>query len=227
MSNSASSVPSERGGPSRLALKGSAKIVCDFFELCVHNVLYQRGLYPADEFRTVRKYGLSMVVSMDPEVTDYLERLMKPLHKWVYNGKITRLVLVIINGEGEIVEKWEFALDVVQGLPEGETPQGSSITAGESSDKEPPLRDTQRTIQNAIRQITASITFLPLLTTPHSFNVLVYANPGCRASSDWDYYPHLDNLVMDTPGVESVAFKEVLAPRHTLGTSVTYKVDDY
>lgn len=204
---------------SKLALKGSSKIVSDFFEFCVHTILFQRGIYPCDEFKRVHKYGLPMVVSIDPEVNDYLEKLMKPIHKWIYSGKITRLVLVIIKKENkEIVEKWEFNLVVDKHQEEvGNSPVDDSNQ----------LKIIQRTIQSVIKQITASITFLPLLDGDYTFNVLVYANPNCKITEDWGYFDQLDNLVMDKEGVESVMFKSIETSNHLLGTSVTYRVDDY
>lgn len=207
---------------SKLALKGSSKVISDFFEFCVHTILFQRGIYPSDEFKRVHKYGLPMVVSIDPEVTDYLAKLMKPIHKWIYSGKITRLVLVIIKRETkEIVEKWEFNLVLDKHQQETESDTNSTSTSAEQ------LKILQRTIQSVVKQITASITFLPLLDGEHTFNVLVYANPNCKITEDWGYFDQLDNLVMNNEGVESVMFKSIETSNHLLGTSVTYRVDDY
>lgn len=204
---------------SKLALKGSSKIISDFFEFCVHTILYQRGIYPSDEFKHVRKYNLPMIVSLDPEVTDYLNQLIKPIHKWIYQDKITRLVMVIVNRKTkEIVEKWEFQIELEK---------TNNISDDETQQSPEQLKIIQKTIQMVIKQITASITFLPILEGDFTFNVLVYANPNCKINEDWSHFDQLDNLVMDKEGVEQVTFKTIETSNHILGTSVTYKVNDY
>ncbi|OHF01515.1 HORMA domain-containing protein [Colletotrichum orchidophilum] len=47
----------------KLALKGSAKLVAEFFQYSIHTILFQRGVYPAEDFSAVKKYGLNMLGS--------------------------------------------------------------------------------------------------------------------------------------------------------------------
>jgi hypothetical protein len=47
----------------KLALKGSAKLVAEFFQYSIHTILFQRGVYPAEDFTAVKKYGLNMLGS--------------------------------------------------------------------------------------------------------------------------------------------------------------------
>ena len=107
-------------GPTRskLALRGSAKLVSEFFgtqspirflscsELirtriqykqvlipinAVQNiqrltalyesVLYQRGIYPPEDFKVVKKYGLNVLVTTDDEVKNYIKRIMGQLSR--------------------------------------------------------------------------------------------------------------------------------------------------
>lgn len=34
----------------KLALRGSSKVVNEFFEYCINTILFQRGVYPAEDF---------------------------------------------------------------------------------------------------------------------------------------------------------------------------------
>lgn len=218
---------------SKLPLKGSAKVITDYFLFSLHSILYQRGIYPSDEFRMVKKWGLTLVQSIDPEVEDYLNRIMDQLKKWVYSGKIKRVVIAIIkkeievqNDESEVeveieiqkvVEKWEFTLDLIEEdhlLP-------SEIELSEETQRKN-FRDIQKMIQSIIRQITASITFLPLLEGPHTFNVLVFADENTHVPQDWGY-AEPQKVYLEG---EKVKFRDLKTARHEVGTSVTYTLNE-
>ncbi|KAL5404585.1 hypothetical protein PMIN04_012567 [Paraphaeosphaeria minitans] len=93
----------------KLALKGSSKVVNEFFEYSINTILFQRGVYPAEDFTAVKKYGLTMMVTADDQVKAYIKRIMSQLKDWMYGGKISKLVIVITSKEtGEHVERWQF-----------------------------------------------------------------------------------------------------------------------
>ena len=85
----------ERQTPSsKLALKGSSKIVCDYFEFALNSILYQRGIYPQEDFVTVRKYDLPMVISDDYEVQQYIKNIMKQIKNGFMVHKSINLLLL-------------------------------------------------------------------------------------------------------------------------------------
>lgn len=97
-----------------LTLSGSTAIVSEFFEYSLQSILYQRGVYPPEDFKTVRKYGLQMLVSLDDAMTEYVERAKKQLEEWLLKGAISRVVVAIIDTEnGETVERWQFDVNVL------------------------------------------------------------------------------------------------------------------
>lgn len=70
---------------------------------------FQRGVYPAEDFTAVKKYGLNMLVSSDDQVRAYIKKIMSQLDKWMVGGKISKLVIVITDKDtGEHVERWQF-----------------------------------------------------------------------------------------------------------------------
>lgn len=195
----------------KLALKGSSKIVADYFEFAIHSILFQRGIYPAEDFITVRKYDLPMLVSNDDEVKDYVKKIMDQVKKWIYGGKLTKLVVVILNkATAESVERWEFALDISDGSG-----------AGEKSKME-----IQREIQTIIRQITASGSYLPILKDDeYSFNVLVFTDPAYDTRNipiEWAD-TNGDAKMIDGES-DSVRFTSFKTNIHSVGTSVSYKL---
>lgn len=73
------------------------------------NGRFQRGVYPAEDFSAVKKYGLTMLVSSDDQVKAYIKKIMSQLDKWMVGGKISKLVVVITSKDtGEPVERWQF-----------------------------------------------------------------------------------------------------------------------
>ena len=39
-----------------------------------HRILFQRGVYPADDFHMVKKYGQTVLVTQDLALENYLEK---------------------------------------------------------------------------------------------------------------------------------------------------------
>lgn len=62
-----------------ISLAGSTAIVSEFFSYAVNSILFQRGLYPPEDFKMVKKYGLNMLVTNDDGLKGYLEGIIKQL----------------------------------------------------------------------------------------------------------------------------------------------------
>jgi len=41
------------------------------------SILYQRGIYPPDDFKMVKKYGLTLFTSADEALESYIQQVMK------------------------------------------------------------------------------------------------------------------------------------------------------
>ncbi|TKA57910.1 Mitotic spindle checkpoint component mad2, partial [Cryomyces minteri] len=103
----------EKSKVHKLSLKGSSKFVTEFFEYSINTILFQRGVYPAEDFTAVKKYGLNMLVSSDDQVKAYIKKIMSQLNKWMQGSKITKLVVVITSKEtGEHIERWQFDVQI-------------------------------------------------------------------------------------------------------------------
>ena len=49
----------------------------------INSILYQRGIYPSETFTRVQKYGLTLLVTTDPELMKYLNNVVEQL-KGIY-----------------------------------------------------------------------------------------------------------------------------------------------
>lgn len=47
-----------------------------FSEFAINSVLFQRGLYPPETFKTEQQYGIPLLISEDPQIKDFLKNLL-------------------------------------------------------------------------------------------------------------------------------------------------------
>jgi mitotic spindle assembly checkpoint protein MAD2 len=199
----------------KVVLKGSSKIVADYFEFAVNSILFQRGIYPAEDFVTVRKYDLPMLISNDDDVRKYINSIMVQIRKWIYGKKIAKLVVVIVaKSSGDSVERWEFDISILNTEEDGSAPG------------EKPILVIQKEIQTIIRQITSSVTYLPILDDEeYTFNVLVHTDGNNNPQNiplEWcDTNGDTKTL---SGNVESVSFTSFSTTVHQVGTSVKYRL---
>ncbi|OAL39651.1 hypothetical protein AYO20_01048 [Fonsecaea nubica] len=203
----------------KVALKGSSKTVAEF-----------RGVYPAEDFTPVKKYGLNMLVSSDDQVKAYIKKIMSQLNKWMIGGKISKLVVVITSKEtGEHVERWQFDVQLL-GKSSKQRPSKKAAdkentnpdeAATEETEPEKTETQIQEEIQAIFRQITASITFLPVLDGNCTFNVLVYADADSDVPIEWG-----DSDAKEIRNAEKVQLRSFSTTNHKVDTMVSYRLAD-
>ncbi|CAM9567318.1 unnamed protein product [Heterosigma akashiwo] len=165
-----------------ITLKGSTQIVTEFFYYAINSILYQRGIYPPESFSREAKYGLTMLVSQDEGLLEYLQNVIQQIEGWLMNGEIQRLIVVITGSDsGETLERWVFQVEHSKPLGERDPNSGEPTITSKKSRKE-----VQGEIQAIIRQITASVTFLPLLNEPCTFDLLVYTGQDAAVPAAWE-----------------------------------------
>ncbi|CAG8753245.1 3765_t:CDS:2, partial [Racocetra fulgida] len=136
-----------------------------------YSIFFQRGVYPAEDFKWVKKYGLNVLMTLDDNVKLYLKRLLNQI-------EIDKLVLAIISCETrETLERWQFEIEIID---ENKAQDNKSYDA------------IQKEIQGIIRQITASVSFLPVLEDKCTFSILAYTDKDIEVPAEWrDGDPHL------------------------------------
>jgi mitotic spindle assembly checkpoint protein MAD2 len=122
-------------------------------------------------------------------------------------GKISKLVVVVTSKDtGEIVERWQFDVSVLDRASTGSSESKSS-------------EEIQKEIQAIIRQITASVTFLPLMEDQCTFNVLVYADSDAEVPVEW-----ADSGPKNVENGEQVKLRSFSTDSHQVNTLVAYKL---
>ncbi|KAL8388242.1 hypothetical protein RB595_009365 [Gaeumannomyces hyphopodioides] len=229
----------------KLSLKGSAKLVAEFFQYSIHTILFQRGVYPAEDFTAVKKYGLNMLVSADDQVKAYIKKIMGQLDRWMVKGKISKLVIVITDKDtGEHVERWQFDVQIFGGKSKSSSSSSRSKTAAAAAGAggqenaeaaggaaaaaaaaaaapEKTEAEIQAEIAAIFRQITASVTFLPQLAGDCTFNVLVYADADSEVPVEWG-----DSDAKEIENGERVQLRGFSTASHRVDTLVSYRLTE-
>lgn len=125
---------------------------------------------------------------------------MSQMESWLTDGDVQRLALVVSGiDSGETLERWQFNVSVdnaTNGSVEisrgGNDENASHNVMRGSLDKaavtkmgKKTVKEVHDEIQAIIRQITASVTFLPLLNEPCSFDLLIYTNTTAVVPKKW------------------------------------------
>ncbi|KAI9309144.1 MAD2-like 1-like protein [Cunninghamella echinulata] len=197
---------------SSIALEGSADAIVEFLECGLNSILYQRGVYSSHNFDKTQRFGMTVIMSNNEELNDYIDQIIQQVRVWIGANKIDRLVLVIKSKETNCaIERWQFNINVNE--------EKDSV----NKDEHVVAKKTVKEIQAIIRQITASVSFLPILEENScTFNVLVYADKDVEVPTTWsDSDP---NLIPG--GGEHIRLKSFSTGQHKVDAIVAYRVID-
>ncbi|KAI8463983.1 MAG: DNA-binding protein [Monoraphidium minutum] len=193
-----------------ISLRGSAQIVSEFFNYAVNSILYQRGIYPQETFQQKKQYGLAMMVTKDDGLLAYLTNVTAQMTDWLERGLLQRLVLVVTSAySGDVLERWTFEVQT----------DAAALSGGPAPDK--PEKEIQSEIQAIIRQITASITFLPLLEDPCTFDLLVYTSKDSSVPDEWE-----ESDPRYITNATDVKLRSFTTKVHKVDTVVSYRLAD-
>ncbi|KAJ1933932.1 Mitotic spindle checkpoint component mad2 [Linderina pennispora] len=193
----------------KITLKGSAHIVTEFFLYGISSILFQRGIYPMEDFKTTKKYGIDVWVSNDTQVQQYLKQIMDSVQEWLEAGKINKLVLAINTCETrETLERWQFDIQLVEDEEGGKAKPAKSDKA------------LQMEIQAIFRQIAASVSFLPVIEDKCTFNILVYADKDAEVPTTWT-----DSDPLHIKNAEQVRLRSFSTDAHRVEAMVAYRRD--
>mmetsp|Transcript_26077 Transcript_26077/g.45392 ORF Transcript_26077/g.45392 Transcript_26077/m.45392 type:complete len:233 (-) Transcript_26077:56-754(-) len=160
-----------------ITLRGSTDTVVEFFEFAINSILFQRGVYPADSFTSVTKYGIKILVTQDPELQAYIGEVLEQFKGWMMRSQVKKLIVVIASqATGDTLERWQFDIEVNK----------EAAGAGAASQTQAEVVKCQKDIQAIMRQIMGSVSMLPLLDEPCAFDLLIYTDKWAEVPLAWD-----------------------------------------
>merc|ERR1719334_1262994 len=156
------------------------------------------------------------MVTKDKKLQHYLNNILIQMQEWLLTGEIQKLVLVIASSDdGTALERWVFNVETDQTKTVGSTAPNKSKKSKKS------VKEIRNEIRGIIRQITSSVTFLPLLEVPCSFEVLVYTDKECKVPKLWQ--ESQPKLITNSENVRLRSFDTKI---HKVDAMVSYKVVD-
>ncbi|KAH8296759.1 hypothetical protein KR054_010940 [Drosophila jambulina] len=162
-----------------ITLKGSAQIIVEYLKYGINSILFQRGIYPAENFDSTQQYGLTILMSKDPKITTFLQNVLSQTEEWLAKNMISKISMVITNAHSkEVLECWDFKMQAELG--DGDTSDPTKLT----STKE--LSRIQNEIRDVMRQISATVSYLPLLDCICTFDVMIHTLKNTELPAKWD-----------------------------------------
>ncbi|CAH1118018.1 unnamed protein product [Phaedon cochleariae] len=196
---------------SAITLKGSSAIVCDYLNFGINSILFQRGLYPPENFTAEEEYGLTILMSTDNKIKHFLTTTLGKLKEWLAEKVVNKVALVITNVKTlEVMERWDFIVEY-EADSKGEAEQVS----------EKPLKQIKNEIRDVLKQIASSVAYLPLLDCLCSFDIQIYTKDNLQMPDEWaEAEPaHIKNA-------QTVKMRSFSTQLHKMDTVVTYKNED-
>ncbi|KAL0266488.1 UNVERIFIED_CONTAM: hypothetical protein PYX00_009009 [Menopon gallinae] len=221
---------SEQRTKNVITLKGSSQLVAEYLNFGINSVLYQRGIYPQETFEPIQQYGLTVLVTTDPKIKEFLKHILEKTKEWLVQRKVKKISLIIKNiSTNETLESWDFAVEYEQGtstLTKGLDKPLQSIENVKPKLEQLPdtgnkdLKEIQREIRDVMLQICSTVSFLPLLDCLCSFDILVYTFKDCEIPDEWN-----ESEPCYIANCQQVKFKLFSTSLHRMDTAVKFKAD--
>ena len=168
-------------------------VFCFFLCRLIDSFFYSTGIYQPETFKRESKYGLTVLTTTDDGLLKYMAQVMAQVESWLLSGDVQRLVVVVSGVDsGNTLERWQFNValedekDNNKNSGENANPNTASKSSSSGKKASKTLKEIHGEIQAIIRQITASVTFLPLINEPCSFDLLVYTQKDAPIPKKWE-----------------------------------------
>ncbi|XP_070502850.1 mitotic spindle assembly checkpoint protein MAD2A [Chironomus tepperi] len=200
-----------------ITLKGSAAIIKEYLNYGINSILFQRGIYPAESFVPAQQYGLTILMSKDEKIKDFLKNVLGQAEEWLALNKVEKFSMVISNvNTKEVLECWDFRID-----PERNDQNKDPNVDPNNPTSSKELKKIQAEIGAVMRQIAATVSYLPLLECICSFDLLIHTLKDCDIPDNWN---ETENVSIKNSQV--VNLKSFSTGLHKLDTVVSYKMTD-
>ncbi|XP_040091761.1 mitotic spindle assembly checkpoint protein MAD2A-like, partial [Oryx dammah] len=139
---------------------------------------------------------------------------------WLYKCSVQKLVVVISNIEsGEVLESWQFDIECDKTAKDDSVYGSLYLVARLNAPREKSQKAIQDEIRSVIRQITATVTFLPLLEVSCSFDLLIYTDKDLVVPEKWE-----ESGPQFITNSEEVRLRSSTTTIHKVNSMVAYKI---
>ncbi|KAI9299879.1 DNA-binding protein [Cunninghamella echinulata] len=86
-------------------------ILCDFLQVWIHQILYQRELYPLDTFEIRKFYDIPVYMNFHPKVCDYICQFIKAIKPMIDQGSCKSITILISSSSSSEIEKYVMEIE--------------------------------------------------------------------------------------------------------------------
>ncbi|XP_018562641.1 mitotic spindle assembly checkpoint protein MAD2B [Anoplophora glabripennis] len=151
-----------------------ADILCEFFEVILHNVLYIRKLYPETIFVPKKKYGVVVYQSVHPDLNEYINQCLRAVAFHAKNNKLKRLFVCF--HDDVIFEKYVFEVLELTNFVESD----------------PFLVDLEQSLRDFMLKLHSSQNYLEDLSDNATFSVRIETT--AYSSLEFNQNPAFENF---------------------------------
>ncbi|CRK87902.1 CLUMA_CG001689, isoform A [Clunio marinus] len=201
-----------------ITLKGSAAIIKEYLNYGVNSILFQRGIYPAENFTPVQQYGLTILMSKDEKIKEFLSNVLTQAEEWLATNKVEKFSMTISNVQTrEVLECWDFKVES-ELMDQNQDPNKIDPNNPVSSKE---LKKIQTEIGAVMRQIAATVSYLPLIESVCSFDLLIHTLKDTNIPENWD---ETDKNALAIKNSQVVHLKSFSTGLQKVETVVSYKM---
>ncbi|KAF5288728.1 hypothetical protein FQA39_LY15300 [Lamprigera yunnana] len=175
-------------------------LLCEFFEVVIHNILYVRKLYPESIFVKRKKYGVVVYRSMHPQLNDYITECLKAA-KFHAKDRLLRRLLICIVGPDIVYERFVFEVLCLQSTFE----------------KDPLYVKLEQNLRDFCLKLHSASYYLDPLPNTATFRVMLhttnYSNVSYNNNSAFEAFP----MICINEHEYKIPTPEVV-PLHTIDT---------
>ncbi|KAJ6641833.1 Mitotic spindle assembly checkpoint protein MAD2A [Pseudolycoriella hygida] len=195
-----------------ITLKGSTAIVSDYLKYGINSILFQRGIYPPEDFQSTQQYGLTILVSTDQKIQKFLQSILEQIETFLNRNELEKISMIITDAHTkETLECWDFTVEV----------DDTSVVNQENIKNAKDLKRIQMEIGSVMRQIGATVSYLPLLDNICSFDILLQTKDTTEVPEKWD-----ETKPVCIQNAQSVQLRSFSTGVHTVNTAVSYKYNN-
>ncbi|ORX50812.1 DNA-binding protein [Hesseltinella vesiculosa] len=79
--------------------------LCEFLQVWIHQVLYQRDIYPKDSFELRNQYDVPAAMSIHPDVCQYISRFVTSVRPMIEKETCQLVSVVVLTSDNKVLER--------------------------------------------------------------------------------------------------------------------------
>ncbi|ORY93801.1 DNA-binding protein [Syncephalastrum racemosum] len=157
-----------------------AQVLIDFLKIWIHQILYQRAIYPPEIFEPRKKYNVPIHIAVFPDLVNYIDDFVKAVHHPLIHGDYRSVALTIQTQEQRTLERFVFEMDSL--IPTTQVPPKTVLESGSTVK----IADVEQYLRAALLRICASPSLLAPVTSNCNFFLSIETRQGPPADQGTD-----------------------------------------